>query len=318
MNYAMSIFGGSIQPNLLWVIATVFGALSAGTLFRLVSLRGAAKEIAQKRLASLRTWWLVAIAVVLAAVGGVWVAAVLFSVVSCLAMTEFAHLTRPQSLDRTLRQLACAVIVVGYVLLAWTADVGVLLVAPIAAALFASAWLATRRPVEEFTPKVAGVALGVVWTTTLPAMAVAILASELALASGGMLFLLLVGLTEINDIAAAIVGRRIGKTRLAPVLSPNKSWEGFAGGFLVTITLSALLGSVMTDLSLLQLVQTGIVISIAGTLGDLNMSAIKRCAKVKDSSDWLPGQGGVLDRIDSLTLSAPAFYVLVVAWEWTQ
>lgn len=310
----MNFLTTTVPANLIWVIATVFGALSAGTVVRLVTLRGAAEEITRKRLASLRTWWMVAIAVLAAAVGGVWVACGLFAVVSCLAMAEFARLSRPEPLDGVSRWIAYASILTCYALFAWLTRIEILWLTPIVGALAASLWLAAGRPIEEFTPKVAGTSLGLLWTTTLPALAIASLATELPMVGGGMLFLLLVGLTEINDIAAAIVGRRVGRRRLAPVLSPNKTWEGFVGGVAVSMLIAWLVGSWVTSMSTIQLLQSGLVISIAGTLGDLNMSAIKRCAKVKDSSHLLPGQGGVLDRIDSLTLSAPAFFLLVTAW----
>jgi phosphatidate cytidylyltransferase len=135
-------------------------------------------------------------------------------------------------------------------------------------------------------------------------------------------FLYLVILTETNDIAQAIIGRRFGRTKITPRISPNKSLEGLLGGILVTTSLAILLAPWLTTLmhhrgalatSVLQAMLSGGCISLLGFFGDINMSGIKRDAGVKDGSRLLPGQGGIIDRVDSLTFTAPAFYYFVQA-----
>ena len=138
-------------------------------------------------------------------------------------------------------------------------------------------------------------------------------------------------LTETNDIAQALTGRRFGhrkKHRLAPVLSPNKTWEGFLGGGLITLAVAVPLAHWLTPLPAWELrggplgahipglgsICAALLITIVGLVGDLNMSALKRDAGVKDSSQLLPGMGGMLDRIDSLTFTAPAFYYFIQWW----
>ncbi len=126
-------------------------------------------------------------------------------------------------------------------------------------------------------------------------------------------FLYLVILTETNDIVQALVGRRVGVRHITPKVSPNKTVEGLLGGMAVTVLMSMGLAPLLTPLPPWAWpVAAGVVISLAGFLGDLNISAVKRDAGVKDSSHALPGMGGVLDRIDSLTLTAPVFYWLIV------
>ncbi len=133
-------------------------------------------------------------------------------------------------------------------------------------------------------------------------------------------FLYLVLLTEMNDIMQAIVGRRLGKHKISPKVSPNKSLEGLLGGLTSVIALSILLAPLLTTIPVgktpahgigLSII-AGVLISLFGFLGDINMSAMKRDAGVKDGSSLLPGMGGVIDRIDSLTLTAPAFYYFAV------
>ena len=132
-------------------------------------------------------------------------------------------------------------------------------------------------------------------------------------------FLYLVLLTEGNDIAQALIGRAIGKTKIIPYTSPNKSLEGLLGGIVTTVGLAVALAPWLTTWTFRAgwtgigvAMLSGLLISIFGFLGGTNMSGIKRDAGVKDGSMLLPGQGGMMDRIDSLTFTAPAFYGFVL------
>jgi phosphatidate cytidylyltransferase len=119
----------------------------------------------------------------------------------------------------------------------------------------------------------------------------------------------------IADTGAYFVGVRFGKHKLAPRISPGKSWEGFAGGLVATLLLAVagarLLGVAWSDLSLLLLL-TGVT-ALVSVAGDLFESLLKRHAGAKDSSHLIPGHGGVLDRVDSLLAALPVF---VVGKQW--
>ena len=130
----------------------------------------------------------------------------------------------------------------------------------------------------------------------------------------GRLLLFTILLTVFaDDTAAFFVGRAIGRHRLAPAISPGKTWEGFVGGTLagVAVTFFALYEQdvVTTGESLLL----GLAIALSSTLGDLFESAVKRDLAVKDSGRLLAGHGGVLDRVDSLLWAGPAAYVMLLA-----
>jgi phosphatidate cytidylyltransferase len=116
-----------------------------------------------------------------------------------------------------------------------------------------------------------------------------------------------------DDTIAYFVGRAVGRHRMAPVISPGKSWEGFVGGTIAAIAVAffALYDQhVVTPGESLVL---GLAIAIASTLGDLFESAVKRDLDVKDSGRLLAGHGGVLDRVDSLLWAGPAAYVTLLA-----
>jgi len=129
-------------------------------------------------------------------------------------------------------------------------------------------------------------------------------------AGGRGLLLFLVFLTEINDIMQFIWGKLLGKHKIIPKVSPNKTWEGFIGGVISTTAIGYLL-MFLTPLNVPQVLGVSFLIAIAGFAGDIVISAIKRDKGIKDMSAAIPGHGGIFDRIDSLSYTAPAFFHLV-------
>ncbi|MFD3166041.1 phosphatidate cytidylyltransferase [Herpetosiphon sp. NSE202] len=121
--------------------------------------------------------------------------------------------------------------------------------------------------------------------------------------------------TWASDTGAYFAGRAFGKHKMAPLLSPKKTWEGFVGGTIASIAagigIVALLGM---QLTIVQMIVLGMIGAGGGTLGDLAESLLKRQAGVKDSGNLIPGHGGLLDRVDSLLFTAPLVYYLLAAW----
>jgi phosphatidate cytidylyltransferase len=128
----------------------------------------------------------------------------------------------------------------------------------------------------------------------------------------GIAFLLATILAVVaNDVGALFFGRQFGNTPLAPEVSPNKSWEGFAGGLLVSVIVCAVVVREISPWSLGSALALAVVASIVGPLGDLCESLVKRDLGLKDMGTILPGHGGVLDRFDALLFVLPAAYYLV-------
>lgn len=123
---------------------------------------------------------------------------------------------------------------------------------------------------------------------------------------GPEIVLWLVFLVIAADIGAFFVGRSLGKHKLAPQVSPGKTWEGAAGG-LVTVALVAWSGAAYFGLEAWVGVTFGCAVGIFSVIGDLTESMFKRSAGLKDSGVLLPGHGGILDRIDSVTAAAPLY-----------
>ena len=119
-----------------------------------------------------------------------------------------------------------------------------------------------------------------------------------------------------GDTGAFFVGRAVGRHRLAPAISPAKSWEGLVGGLVVAVGVAFLVLYRDRDefLTIPESLVLGLVIAVAAVLGDLFESAVKRDLDVKDSGRVLGGHGGVLDRLDSLLWAGPAAYFTILAF----
>ena len=127
------------------------------------------------------------------------------------------------------------------------------------------------------------------------------------------LLVFVLAVTWAADTFAYLAGRSVGKHRMAPVLSPGKTWEGAAGGLLGAVVIAGLLGWLFR-FPLSWSLAAGTLTGVIAPLGDLVESALKREIGVKDLGNLLPGHGGTLDRFDSLLFTAPVIYFLVLLW----
>lgn len=114
-----------------------------------------------------------------------------------------------------------------------------------------------------------------------------------------------------NDVFAYFTGRAFGKHKLFERISPKKTWEGFAGGFVAAIACAYIFSTYEPALTLWQWLVTGALVSITGTYGDLAESMFKRSLHIKDSSSILPGHGGFLDRFDAILIALPFVYAFL-------
>ena len=170
-------------------------------------------------------------------------------------------------------------------------------------------WIATTR--QSATVAIASTVLGAGWI----GLCLAHLLLLRAIPADGRLATFVVLLAVwAGDIGAFFAGRLIGRHKLAPALSPGKTWEGFLFGTAATVFVAFVALYKQDYLSIGESILLGIVIAIAGPLGDLFESAIKRDMQVKDAGRLLAAHGGVLDRIDSLLFAGVASYYLLRAF----
>lgn len=322
------------EPALYWAIFVIFASLVAGSVMRFIALRNAEEKKRRQRLASLRTWWMLAIFVSAGLLAGPLGICLLLATASCIAWFEITRMFGARSEDRTAIRAGYGLIVINYVavLLGWISLHSVFL--PVTGLITLAVLLLIQDEPRGYIRSAGGLMWGMLFLGY--GVSHAALLMVLPASSAGPLgpagwFLFLVILTETDDIFQAIVGRLFGahkRHRIIPTISPNKTWEGFFGGMLVIVVLAPVIAPWLTTLGgqagpfglpealrpFVAPILAAILISFAGFFGDINMSAIKRDSGVKDSSKLLPGMGGVIDRVDSLTITAPVFVYFLVWW----
>ncbi len=311
-----------VSTPLLLAIACLFSALTIGTLIRIACLRGSSDDKSISNRNSLKSWWGLAVALALAVILDRTGVAILLTMAGILSLREYLRLVGTKQVGVPTTALVYSVVPVYYLLALYGYSDGLRTLAPIFMVLVFGALRASIGQITEYIRTTAGMTWGLL--LFVYCLSHALFLFELPMHEKPWVgqagwFLYLVLLTEVNDISQALVGRRFGRTKLTPRISPNKSLEGLLGGFTVTILLAILMApwltTFMQDRSWkvggLFAMLSGMLIALFGFLGDINKSGIKRDVGVKDSGTLLPGQGGMMDRIDSLTFSAPVFYYFV-------
>jgi len=189
----------------------------------------------------------------------------------------------------------------GLAVLALTSDVSIFLTALALGGIS----LATRSPdLAEVLPRASAMLLGVVYI--FGPWKCAILLRDMS--PSWLLFAL--AINWAGDISAYYVGKNVGMHKLAPRVSPGKSWEGAIASVAASVLFGLLyLRAFPHPMPVLEVIALSVVANLAGQLGDLAESALKRGAGVKDSGTLLPGHGGLLDRVDSALFTLPAVYM---------
>ena len=256
------------------------------------------------------TWWIMSAIFALATWAGNGAMTVLFGLISWMALREFITLTPTRRGDHRALFWVFFIIAPLQYFLVWTGNYGMFsILIPVYAFLFIPARMVLSGDTECFLERAAKVQWGLMICVYCLSHAPALLTlplrgygpSNLAL----VLFFVIV--SQLNDVLQYTWGKLLGRTKIAPLVSPNKTWEGFVGGT-VCASLVGMLLWWATPFAPWQAGLMSLLITLLGFLGGLTMSAIKRDRGVKDYGSVLQGHGGFLDRIDSLCFAAPVFF----------
>jgi phosphatidate cytidylyltransferase len=300
------------QAPLYIVFACIFALLVAASLASIaLQHRRPGSRHMELRL-RIRTWWWIVgifgIALLLHPKGAI----ILMALISFLAFKEFLSLSPTRRADHMVLLWAYAAIPLQYWWV-WMGWYGMFIVfIPVYLFLFLPTRMVLIGDTRGFLRSAATLHWGLM-TTVFSLSHLAFLINLppqegkwLHTGATNLLYLLL--LTQLNDVAQYVWGKSLGRHKVIPKVSPNKTREGLVGGVLTTTLLSWLLAPVLTPLTAVESVWVGALIGLAGFIGDVVMSALKRDVGVKDSGTMLPGHGGILDRLDSLTYTAPIFF----------
>lgn len=303
-----------MDRELLWLMAAVVGVLVVSTAIGQVLRRRGRTDAARETVANLNArvaaWWVMAATFGVASLIGGIASIVLFAFLSFLALREFITLSPTGRADH--RALAWSFFVVTpfqYILVGieWYGLFSILI--PVYVFLLLATRLVLSGDTERFLERTATIQWGLMACVYCVSYAPALLLLDIeGYDSGsGKLLLFLVLVVQASDVLQYTWGKLLGRRRIAPSISPNKTWEGFVGG----VACATLLGAALwwaTPFNPLVAAAMALLIALAGFAGGLVMSAIKRDRGVKDFGTLLPGHGGILDRIDSLLFAAPLFF----------
>ncbi len=299
--------------NLQYALYGILAVLVVGTLS--IALKTQIKPGADDHelWLRMRSWWIMAGLFVLAFSIGRAAIMVLFAVISWLALKEFYSIIPTRIADNTLLMLTYLSIPIQYYWV-WRGNFSLfVLFIPVGLFLILPFYMVIKGQTQEFLNTVARLQWGLLAMVLMLSHAAYLLALPIINlpASNAGLLLFLLFLTQFNDVLQYVWGRCLGKTKIVPNISPSKTLAGLVGGVSTTIYLACLLAPYLTPFSAWQALAAGALIGLGGFLGDVVMSAIKRDLGLKNTSNLIPGHGGVLDRIDSLIFTAPLFFYFV-------
>jgi phosphatidate cytidylyltransferase len=305
-----------LDTETYWLVGGVLALLVVATAigqwlrWRLRS-EEAAKTI-QNLNARIKAWWMMVAVFGLAMLTGGIGSVILFGLTSFFALREFITLTPTKAGDhRTLFWVFFVITPLQYWLVAsdWYGLFMVLI--PVYAFLFVPLRSALSGDCERFLERAAKIQWGLMVCVYCVSHAPAIFFLKIPGYEGqnGKLLFYFVLIVQLSDVLQYVWGKTLGRHKIAPHVSPNKTWEGFVGG----IATATLIGAGLwwaTPFTPWQSAGMSLAITLMGFAGGLVMSAIKRDRGVKDFGAMIEGHGGVMDRIDSICFAAPVFFHL--------
>ena len=296
-----------------WMLGGLFGLLLVASTVQWWLARSQPQRDFTELRQRIRSWWLMVGVFALAILLSPGLSVAFFGIVSFLALKEYFSIIPTRRADRRVLFWAYLAIPVQYYWV-YSAWYGMFIIfIPVYLFLFLPFRMVLIGETRDFLRAAGTLHWGVmilVFSISHAAMLLRLPAAGTP-AGGAGLLLFLVFLTQANDVAQYLWGKAFGRHRIAPRVSPNKTWEGFAGGLATTTVLAVLLGPWLTPMDRSVAALAGAMIAAAGFIGDVTISALKRDIGVKDAGSLLPGHGGVMDRIDSLTFTAPLFFHFV-------
>ncbi len=302
------------NKEVIYIILLILGILIFASL--LFFIWGLIKPEANLKELKMRTksWWVMAFIFILATIIHPIVSFIAFGLLSFAALRELVSISKNvREQDRRVLIWCYLAIPIQYFL----AYKGMFNIFIVFIPVFMFVWIPFMLVLKGYTQDI-GRSMSVLPTQLmLTVFSLSHLAYLLSLpqidgfsAGGRGMLLFIVFITEINDVFQFIWGKLIGKHKIIPKVSPNKTWEGFIGGILTT-TLTGYFLRFLTPFSGTEALIITFFIGCAGFIGDVVVSAVKRDIGLKDTGNLIPGHGGMLDRIDSLSMTAPLFFYII-------
>jgi phosphatidate cytidylyltransferase len=307
----------NIPAEFLWLFGSLVVLLSLASLIGAALIRRPAdeKKTASRAnlVARINAWWVMVGILAVAFLTGSTMTLILFALASFFALREFITLTPSRPGDRLPLSLAFFVIIPAQYLLIGMDRYGMFAIfIPVYAFLLLPSIAALRSDIEDFLSRSAkqqwALMVCVYCLSHAPALLMLDLPGQPGRSALLLFYLLLV--VQMSDVMQYVFGKLFGRTKIAPLVSPSKTVEGFVGGGLAATGIGAAMWWI-TPFTPLQSAAIAAVIVVMGFLGGLTLSAVKRSLGAKDWGVMIEGHGGMLDRTDSICFAAPVFFHIV-------
>jgi phosphatidate cytidylyltransferase len=305
-----------LDHQMVLIFQGLFGLLVLASLVGAILARAAKSEKGQATVANLnarmRAWWVMSGIFAITLIIGPNGSTILFAFISFLALREYVSLIDPFPADhRTLFWTFFVITPLQYWLVyrQWYGLFSILI--PVYAFLFVPTRLAISGETQKFLDRASRIHWGLMVCVYCISYAPALLMLNIPGYRGqdAKLLLFLVVVVQLSDVFQYVWGKLLGKRKIAPNVSPNKTWEGFVGGVATAVAVGAGLYW-MTPFRPGEALLMSLAITLTGFAGGLTMSAVKRDRGIKDFGTMVEGHGGILDRMDSICFSAPIFFHL--------
>jgi len=257
-----------------------------------------------------RAWWMMAAVFFAAIIVSNHVSLVFFAFLSFWAMKEFITLLKTRPADHHALVFTFLAIPIQYYWIAIGWYGMFIIFIPVYMLLALPVRMALSKETAGFVASASQIQWGMmIFVFGLSHMAYLLTFPQIgeSQANGRTLVLFLVFVVEMSDVLQYIWGKTLGRHKIIPTVSPNKTWEGFIGGIASAMLLSLAI-RFLTPFSITETLMVSLFITVAGFCGGAVMSAVKRDFGVKDFGQTIPGHGGMLDRVDSLCYAAPFFF----------
>lgn len=240
-------------------------------------------------------------------------------VLGFFAMKEFLDKFGPDRVPLGLKFLAYFIAIVQFVLAYKANVVAVAAWIPFAGYMLLTSYVLLTEKIDYIhtaVPIVVCCLLSTVYGLSHLSLLIELSKKSDLVAAPSALFLFYLFLTQFNDVLQFIWGKLFGKHAVSKVISPNKTWEGVVGATLTTAVIGYLIADI-TPFKPIECASLAALLAISGFLGDIYFSAVKRIMGLKDMGTLIPGHGGLLDRLDSLTFSSLIYFYIVYFWIFT-
>lgn len=310
----------SANSDLMTLVAGIFGVLIVASVIGYIlqqRLSPNGSNAAVENLnARIKAWWVMVILIGIAFIAGRIGVLILFGFCSFAALREFVTLINTRKADHWALAAAFFVVVPIQYFLLWAEQYGIFSIfIPVYAFLLMPIISVLRGDTERFLVRIAEVQWALMICVFCASHVPALLTLKIPGYEGRNVLLIafLVIVVQLSDVLQYVWGKLLGRTKIAPRLSPSKTVEGFVGG-IISATLIGMGLWWITPFTPLQAGLLAFVITLMGFFGGLVMSAIKRDRGVKDWGNLIEGHGGLIDRLDSVVFSAPIFFHLTRYW----